>query len=65
MIEKGKFYRAGLMKDIDPGNPSSMVPYYIRVQEGDAIPEGEVTGDGSTVRNWTLLMISVAHISLR
>ena len=35
MIEKGRIYRAGLMKDIDPGHPNSTVPYFIKVQEGD------------------------------
>ena len=46
MIEKGKFYRAGLMKDIDPGHPNSMVSYYIKVQEGNAIPEGAIVEEG-------------------
>lgn len=46
MIEKGRFYRAGLMKDIDPGHPNSTVPYFIKVQEGDAIPEGAIVEEG-------------------
>ena len=26
MIEHGRFYRAGFMKEIDPGHPNSTVP---------------------------------------
>ena len=46
MIEKGRFYRAGLMKNIDPGHPNSTVLHFIKVQEGDAIPDGAIVEEG-------------------
>lgn len=46
MIEHGRFYRAGFMKEIDPGQPNSTVPYYIKVQEGELVPEGAVIEEG-------------------
>lgn len=46
MIETGRFYRAGLMKDIDPGQPESTIPYYIKVEDNTPVPEGAVIEDG-------------------
>ena len=34
------------MKEIDPGHPNSTVPYYIKVQEGEPVPEGTVIEEG-------------------
>ena len=34
------------MKDIDPGHPNSTVLHFIKVQEGDAIPEGAIVEEG-------------------
>lgn len=46
MIETGRFYRAGLMKEIDPRRPDSKVPYYIKVQDNAPVPEGAVIEEG-------------------
>ena len=46
MIETGRFYRVGLMKEIDPGRPGSKVPYYIKVQDNAPVPEGAVVEEG-------------------
>ena len=46
MIETGRFYRAGLMKEIDPGRPDSKIPYYIKVQDDTPVPEGAVVEEG-------------------
>lgn len=46
MIENGRFYKAGMIKDIDPGRPESTEPYYLKAEENDILPEGTVVEEG-------------------
>lgn len=55
MIEMGRFFRAGLMKEIDPGQPESTIPFYIKVQDNTPLPEGAVIEEGE----FTLAVVSV------
>lgn len=46
MIETGRFMLAGCMGEIDPGNPDSNIPYYLKVKEGAALPKNAVVEEG-------------------
>ena len=46
MIEAGRFMLAGRMGEIDPGNPDSNIPYYLKVEEGAAVSEDTIVEEG-------------------
>ena len=46
MFETGRFIRAGRMGEIDPGNPDSNIPYYLKVEEGAVLPEDAIVEEG-------------------
>ena len=46
MFETGRFILAGRMGEIDPGNPGSNIPYYLKVEEEAALPENAIVEEG-------------------
>ena len=46
MFETGRFILAGRMGEIDPGNPGSSIPYYLKVEEEAALPENAIVEEG-------------------
>ena len=46
MFVTGRFMLAGRMGEIDPGNPNSDIPYYLKVEEGTSLQEDAIVEEG-------------------